>query len=663
MQALLFSIVYFLLSLLFQTQGIYAGDSGDLVTAAVTAPVAHPSGYPLYTLLGWILSHLGVFSPVWRVTIVSSLAHAATLYVVYQLTLAISGKRFAAWFAVLLLAGNYLFLLYSLTPEVFGLLDLFIVSLFYLLYQLMLHKDFKYMVWFAALFGLSLSHHHMSVFLGPAALYALYMATRKRLMLTWVHWAKAFGAWFGGLLPHLYIPLAARGESMINWNNAVDWDGFVRLITRADYGTFQSGAPAGAGIVQRLFNVEAYTQFFLLDFSFIGASFFLLGVLFVWRKNREAVVLWMLALITLGPAFFFYASFPISGRFALGTYERFMLPSYVLVAPLIACGLVVLGSWIRVFLSRMRLTKSANIASIVVAGVFLYPLLLGAVNIWRFTGLATDKTAEHLAHDILASSPDRAIVLLVHDASLFTTQYVRYGLGERSDTAVVHLARLTLPEYQQLLVKHFPDIIIPPDSPSFIQDFLIQNSKVRPIVSNSILPVPDGFAWLPHGMLLRLVDEKTAPTDQMLIDTNVTLWERFSHPKSGILGRYNHLMLANISDEYADSALRFGDVLGSSGNLKLAKIQFERAISYDSDGNNTDAYTRLGITQTLLGECDAALASFDTVLSLESSPDPELYKFQAITYRDCLKDASGAAVLFDQYERAQKQRERSLEQL
>src|SRR5664280_1156469 len=73
----------FFVFLLFQAQGIIGGDSGDLVTAVTTFGVPHPPGYPLYTFLGWILSHIPVFTPSWRVGLLSSVPHAIVIALVF----------------------------------------------------------------------------------------------------------------------------------------------------------------------------------------------------------------------------------------------------------------------------------------------------------------------------------------------------------------------------------------------------------------------------------------------------------------------------------------------------------------------------------------------------------------------------------------------------
>ena len=54
--ALVAGFLAFVVFLIYQAQGIVAGDSGDLVTAAVLGGIPHPSGYPLFTLLGFLAS-------------------------------------------------------------------------------------------------------------------------------------------------------------------------------------------------------------------------------------------------------------------------------------------------------------------------------------------------------------------------------------------------------------------------------------------------------------------------------------------------------------------------------------------------------------------------------------------------------------------------------
>src|SRR5438477_13110552 len=66
-------------------------DSGELAVAAYHLGVAHPTGYPLYVLLGFLVTHLPLGTdPAWRLNLLSALCAAAVVGV-----LACTGRRLA----------------------------------------------------------------------------------------------------------------------------------------------------------------------------------------------------------------------------------------------------------------------------------------------------------------------------------------------------------------------------------------------------------------------------------------------------------------------------------------------------------------------------------------------------------------------------------------
>src|SRR5215207_7572765 len=48
-------------------------DSGELITVGATGGIAHPPGYPLYTILGSAFIHLPLGDPAWRLNMLSAL--------------------------------------------------------------------------------------------------------------------------------------------------------------------------------------------------------------------------------------------------------------------------------------------------------------------------------------------------------------------------------------------------------------------------------------------------------------------------------------------------------------------------------------------------------------------------------------------------------------
>lgn len=618
--------VFWVFLLFFQSTGIYGGDSGDLVTASYLGGVPHPPGYPLYTFLGFLLSRLPVSTPAWRVGLLSSLSSAATLVLLFLIVLRLTKNRIFAFFAVLLLLGNYLFFLYSVTPEVFSLLVFFVALLTYL--TLSSHASF--------VLGLALAHHHMALFLIPSILWA-----KKKLSM---------GFLLLGVLAYLYIPLAARGRAIINWDNASGLQNFIRLVTRADYGTFVSSGFYGNSLRERLLAIKTYGQFLLIDFTWVGFVLSVFGLVWLKKKNPQFFTFTVLAFLLLGPLFFFYASFPLVNRFTIGTYERFLLPSYFFLVFVMALGFTELLSW----------AKNRVVRATLLVGMFFYPIFLLTSTVLKFQGMRTDRTADSLGRDILSSVPKDGILFLSHDTPLFTTQYVRYALHERQDVVALHAGRMAHADYPEVLRKVFPGLSLPPThSDDYLLDFLRLHAGTIPIASNARTPVPEGFVWVPRGLVFTL--EKNAPTIETLLSENETLWNTYQNPSGGILGKYNHLMLSDIRNVYANARFEFGKILLSAGKLASAKVQFEAALRYEGETQESEILTYLGLSELFVKNCKAARIAFSRARQVALIPEPRLLLFEGFTARDCEGDNERARVLLKTYEDERKKQETLLE--
>lgn len=656
----------FLLFLLFQTRGIYGGDSGDLVTAATSFGIPHPPGYPLYTFLGWLASRLPWFTPAWRVGLLSSIPHALTVALVYAFVVRLTKQKIAGLFSAAALAGNYLFFLYSITPEVFALFDLFVVLLMYLLIRWSETKENRYLYVASFVFGLSLSHHHVILFLVPALLFfickvgPLKVSLKKEIYK--VGPLKLLMYLFLGLVPYLYLPIAGNGTSIINWNRPVDISSFIRLVTRADYGTFVSGGYYGNLLSQRITQVKAYGQFMVLDWTFAGIALALIGFVWLWKKRRPVFWLFFLALVFLGPGFFFYASFPLVNRFTLGTYERFLLPSYILFSILMGLGIDGVIRWI----VRKRFARGP-LAKVALTGfvglLFLLPMSRGYSTIWRFWGIATDTTADTLGQDILSSVDANSIFLLSRDTPLFTTQYMRYARGVRPDVIAIHASRLATSDYPNVLARVFPRLVLPQTTgEAFTAGFISANRTRFPIFSVVPLSVDPGLAWMQEGLVYRLVEESKATPADTALAVNDRLWQAYHDPRNGILSRYRHLMLADVLDVYAGASVEFGKTLLRIGKLTDAKRYFRRAIDLDGDTQLSDAHVYAGLTDLFLKDCASALAHFSAAKTVDlAKTNAKLFLYEAVTTRDCAGDAAKAKTLFDQYESLKKEEETPLQ--
>ena len=83
---LLIAAMTFVVYLRTLTPGVGFIDSGELAAVACTLGIAHPTGYPLFTLLGWIFSHLPIpGEEIYRLNVMAALFSAAGIFVFFQL--------------------------------------------------------------------------------------------------------------------------------------------------------------------------------------------------------------------------------------------------------------------------------------------------------------------------------------------------------------------------------------------------------------------------------------------------------------------------------------------------------------------------------------------------------------------------------------------------
>ncbi len=657
----------FFVFLFFQAQGIAGGDSGDLVSAACTFGVPHPPGYPLYTLLGFLLCKIPIFTPSWRVAVASSLPHAIVISLVFYLIYSITKKTYSALFGSLILLGNYVYFLYSVTPEVFALFDLFVVIVISLMFLFTRSKDVRYWYLTVFVFGLSLTHHHVILFLTPALGYWLYVHkhilrkiySRTMLLRTLCLFAL-------GLLPYLYVVLSGFGTSIIVWDNPTTVSNFIRLVTRSDYGTFVSNAAYGELFIQRFLSVRLYLDFIGMDFQLIGIIAIVAGFYALWRKQRKLFWFFSIAICSIGPFFFFYASFPLTNRFTLGTYERFLLPSYLLLSILCSVGVSHIYDVCVLSMAKKKLLRFANLFGALYVGSLFVLVIFNAYGTqFRFWGLPRDRTVDAYARDILASAPPKSIVFLSGDMPLFSVQYARYVLGVRPDVVVIHNGRLDTPEYTAQIRKYFPEIVIPDTKDIPIRLRIVQSNYPQyHILTNrtETVPLQPDFVWVPRGLLFELYPQANAPVYSVMKAQNDVLWNQFNNPIQGILERYNHMMISNVRDMYAYSRIEYGKVLLKAKDYTSATHQFTSAISYGGDMYNAEAYMNLGIAQTMNTNCTDAVVSFQQSRKTDQVKKYEYTKgYEANVYEKCLNNTKKATQLRGEYDASEKSKEIPLE--
>ncbi|PYK29447.1 MAG: hypothetical protein DME57_10300, partial [Verrucomicrobia bacterium] len=250
---------------------IVVGDSPELIMAAATLGVAHPPGYPLFTILGHVFSLMPLGSIPFRVNLLSVICDALAVGVVYSIAQRLTKSQLAAAVAALLLAVSPNFWEWSLAAEVFPLNNLLAAVLILLLVAW--HEEparRNLLISAAFVFGLALTNHQTIGLFAPAICFLLWQH-RAALIRQPKLIALCVTAMVIGLLPYAYIPWASSHHPVHNWGNVSSFQDLIGLVTRRNYGSTRlvanvgyTGGPAWPRLLALIVSVGAVSGLLII---------------------------------------------------------------------------------------------------------------------------------------------------------------------------------------------------------------------------------------------------------------------------------------------------------------------------------------------------------------------------------------------------------------
>jgi hypothetical protein len=282
---LLLFLVALIVYLCTLTPAVGTRDGYELQAISATLGFAHPTGYPLFPILGraWISlfpsNLLGSTATIaWWINVLCALFAAASVPLVYGTAQRVLGRRsFAAWCA-LVYAFSLTLWTQASQPEKYTLNALFVSLILYVAFGTTDPEQrgpHPHLYWLAFLYGLSLTHHRTMLMLAPAL--ALYLLWRDpHLLKRPREWGTALAIALAPLLVYLYIPWRAYAQG---W--AMTVPEFLRYISGAYYG------PA-----VRLLDwlnperVTMFWRFLVAQFGYVGIGLGILGLIGLACRRR-----------------------------------------------------------------------------------------------------------------------------------------------------------------------------------------------------------------------------------------------------------------------------------------------------------------------------------------------------------------------------------------
>ena len=428
--------------LLTRAPGLYYTDTGELAAACTTLGVAHPTGYPLFTLIGHAWTLLPWASPIAGLTILNALIVAAgvtMLSLAARDVLRLSGitndatTTYASVAAVGLFAAAGITWDAATAFEVYGLNILLLASTLFCTLRSSVDTDraTKWSVLAGLHAGMMLTNHVSSAFLMPGLLMLWIMTSPAPAQRrTWKALALVMLPAIATLALYAYLPLRSAQHPPIDWGGThISWHHFWYHIRGTQFGVwlFSDADAAGknAGIA-----MQAITDMLL----YVGLVFIGVGLSMTMGAARR-VMPGLLAIIV--------GNLGISLGYAIPDIESYFLPTLMVLSLVSALGIG------RLF-SAQRLVRLAP-------AVLALPLLSMGMG-WTEHDRSQHRGVEAYARWVLDNAEPNAVIIS-HQWDYFCSAfwYLQTVEGVRTDVAMIDKELLRRTWYLPYLQRHYPD--------------------------------------------------------------------------------------------------------------------------------------------------------------------------------------------------------------
>ncbi|MCX6155768.1 MAG: DUF2723 domain-containing protein [Candidatus Kapabacteria bacterium] len=613
--------VFILLSGLYlvtMTPDLSFTDSGELAGACYSLGVAHPTGYPLFIILGHIWIKLAYFlSPIKAMNAFAAICTAASAAVFYSTSLLLirfclakessfkskknakSNSEFGKYSISLIAAAAALIYGTALTIwgqanaiEVYSLQLLTLNSVIYFSLLSSIKDNSKLKLFAALMLGISFSNHLTTILLVPGCIFLFFKSPTKKADFSVTNF-KLFGLLLiamalGG---SLYIFPFIRSSSFPDFN----WGWVSRGLDKFSYHVLgkQYQVWMFTGMAAFKANFKHYYEIFPLQFAYIGIVPLILGI---YKLGKMSATILIFLLIT------FVSSLLYTLNYNIHDIDTYFVTSYTVLFLIMLMGLYFIA----------RFNKSLIIS------FFIIPAISVALNYHennRSDDILVPEYTRILAENI---RPNSIIISSQWDYWVSAFWYKQRVEGFRPDVTIIDKELLRRTWYPEQLRHWYPRrmnhskveldrFMIDLEkfeshnetSPTIQQHFLeLIRSFVRNI-SDSIpvyitidvaLPdqsgqgnwsaddvkfIIDGNQLIPEGFALRLERrQKIEPVFLRNIDINKFL--------ESLKGKDGHLE-KGIASTVAVNLVNIGRYAMFNGDKELATKAFNEALRADKD--------------------------------------------------------------------------------
>jgi hypothetical protein len=339
-------VVYFFT----MSRGVMPIDAGELAASQYSLGISHPSGYPLFNLLGFVWSKIPIGSVIFRLNLLCAIWVAlanffmvkTTFLVLKNTPLSAPGNKtgakkgekitadnhpllqiLAAVSGILILAFCKTWWVQSAGVEVYSL-HVALLALFFFIFIKTYYLPApgkKNWLMVGLVLGLCFTNHLTSILILPGViiLYFLKMKFNRESLVTGLILAGGFTLVF--VLLYGFMMMRAAASPLANFGNPYNMEYLQRHITGWQFKSFVGGKND---------SVANFFTYFTNQTGVVGLLLFLTGLVFVFMKNSRMGIFWGLHLLCT----VIYIS-----QYNIHDIENYFLLGYMSMAVLMSLGL------------------------------------------------------------------------------------------------------------------------------------------------------------------------------------------------------------------------------------------------------------------------------------------------------------------------------------
>lgn len=470
--AVITSIFVFMIYLLTLAPSVIQIDSGELAAVQKTLGIAHPTGYPLFTIIGFLFLKIPMpFTDIFKSNLLAAIWCSLGVYMFIkssQLILSNIKKQktdkkiksnepinnpealiiIPSVLGGLFLAFGKTYWAQSTSVEVYSL-QAFLFNLIIFAALKAYFREGKNIFWIFTALSLTLGFaNHMTTLLILPFIAVLFFkkekfnsAALKKILIMLAVFFPLLAAFYA------YLPIRASFNPQINWGNVINFENFWRHFTGKQYSVwlFSSIGSAEKQLTHFVKNLP-------MEFTYIGLVIVITGV-FASFKYSKIIFYGMLV------AFLSTVLYSIN-------YDIVDIDSYFLLAYISSCFFAVMG--FRKFVDWFS-SKRISYMSIFILTV---PVLAEGTIYFSQVSQSGINTFEDYTKAVLNFSEKNSVIFTYQwDYFVSPSYYFQYAENYRKDVAVIDKELLRRSWYYNQMNRNYPSVIknIQPEINSFLE--------------------------------------------------------------------------------------------------------------------------------------------------------------------------------------------------